>query len=1202
MCPNDDRPLDPNSQQPDDDQLDLTQQLPSSDPKQAPRAPQEPSPRSESGPDDDELDRTMVESEPVDETISEQATRLNDRSAEASAPAEADETISEQATRADRNDDATLADDPEDRTLLESEVGHDSVLENQTKADTRAQTPDLDKPTAVGDQTAPTHAEPTARRPRRDEDLVGTTLGGCELTSLLGKGAMGAVYQAKQLSLQRTVAVKTIRPEYCEEENFLKRFRQEALVVGRFNTPYVVQIYDVGLEEGFHYILMEYVASGSLLDRLKRLPDRRLEVPMAIKWLKQSAEGLLEAERLGVVHRDIKPANLLIDDNDRVKIADFGIAKSLESSIELTQSEGILGTPLYMSPEQCEGRRQLDARSDMYSLGATFYQALTGKPPFQADSVFAILQQKTTVDFLSPRQALDLNVEDVPEPLNAVIERMTQKDPELRYASFNDLIDDLEAIERGLAPKPMPKPKPDKKSPLGAIVAVIALLVVSAGGYYAYTQMNQSSDDPGDGKVIGEQDPKNGGNTEIGHAGLTGKIGETEDRPVDIDPPKQNDPPVVKNDPPRGGSSTFDWAGFQSQVAGLTSSFASQGPRGTLDQDASALRSRVANLTPPDDYASAQDELNILIDSIQPARQLESAEILGATNVYRRDALDFPFATLGEYWEKVRQPFEKLRGDGGVAWLSTWIDKSLQQQRSQLSADLISVLNDRRESLERMRSDFESWKLPLADWKAELAQWDAARTAIRGFLTEEAFAAEKPSGDDLTAWRDQIASREKILAAVAQFEGSLESLQSEAEEKLTSADVLWPSPSDIEKLQESALSLRGTLMAAPLADAQLPGEVFLPEARLDRLKEIESTAKTWSERRRLVQEALEALAKRDAASARERLSDRSLNTVRDKSPIAGLITSQQAVAEGFELLLTKLDIEAAKKQLEQARRELDASADVLMSAGDEPFAELARQAASYPERCLERLTELESRTKSAMAPCLGGQAEPKGESASVEPFFLDRYEVSVERYEAFLKWMKEHPEEALKLFDGNQENFRDASRGPDYLRSSPRPYPTGPMQSVNYFEALAFVRHEQKSLPTAAEWWVAAKGDASQGRVRRYAFDPDPNARDIGRSFDVSFGNNKKPMAVDSGEEAAGFTGRNRVHHLAGNVAEWLHADPSSNEARLAGAAYSDSEAREERLTGEDFYIDRKRTGNAKYGFRGILRPKDFFGELVPKK
>jgi len=303
---------------------------------------------------------------------------------------------------------------------------------------------------ARGDAGKNTIVQDSAPRKAAGHDdldlLVGAVLGGCRIETPLGRGAMGVVYRARQLSLDRGVAVKVIRPELCSDPNLLQRFQREAKMIGSFSTQHVVQVHDVGAEGGYHFLVMELVEGGNLLSRVAQLPNGRLPPDEAIAFLIEAAEGLREAERLGIIHRDIKPENLLVDSSDRLKIADFGISRSLQADVSLTRTEMVIGTPLYMSPEQCRGEK-VDARTDMYALGATFCHLLAGRPPLRENSVPELLRRKTTIESLSPRKLADDGT--IPESLSRVIERMTALDRDDRYADFAELLEDLRRVERG---------------------------------------------------------------------------------------------------------------------------------------------------------------------------------------------------------------------------------------------------------------------------------------------------------------------------------------------------------------------------------------------------------------------------------------------------------------------------------------------------------------------------------------------------------------------------------------------------------------------------------------------------------------------------------------------------------------------------------------------------------------------------------
>ena len=323
------------------------------------------------------------------------------------------------------------------------------------------------------------------------DPLIGKQLGGCRIDTLLGRGAMGAVYKARQMRLDRDVAIKIIRPEMMTDPRTLKRFEVEARTVGKFNSQHVVMVHDVGFELGVHFLVMEFVQGKNMREHTKLLAGGRLPAGEAIPLLRQACKGLEEAQRLAVIHRDIKPDNLMLTDRGVLKIADFGIAKPIQEDFNMTMTSELIGTPLYMSPEQCQGSAtQLDFRSDMYSLGATFYYLLTGEPPIRASSVYELIQTKTKLEHLCLWKALPDLGEN--HPLSRVIERMTALDRDDRYESYEALFNDIVLVEQGgtvnIPAKVAPKPKPvvvaaAKQKPRTALYAILLVVVAGGAGY-----------------------------------------------------------------------------------------------------------------------------------------------------------------------------------------------------------------------------------------------------------------------------------------------------------------------------------------------------------------------------------------------------------------------------------------------------------------------------------------------------------------------------------------------------------------------------------------------------------------------------------------------------------------------------------------------------------------------------------------------
>src|SRR5579859_3514209 len=297
--------------------------------------------------------------------------------------------------------------------------------------------------------------------------LVGKSLGQFRIVERIGSGGMATVFKAYQPALDRYVAVKVLPSYHAQDEVFVKRFRQEARAVAKLQHPNIVQIHDFGEDDVSHitYIVMEYVEGGTLKDRLKRA----LPVPEAIDFIIQAAEGLDCAHRNGIIHRDVKPANMLLRKDGYLLLSDFGIAKILEGTTNLTRVGTGIGTPQYMSPEQGTGQ-MVDHRSDIYSLGIVLFHCLTGHVPFTADSPLTI----TLKHMNEPLPINKLAVEGVPSPIIWVVQTMAAKHQQDRYQSAQEVIDALRSassvspISPPQEPEsfiPSPPPPPSQQMP-----------------------------------------------------------------------------------------------------------------------------------------------------------------------------------------------------------------------------------------------------------------------------------------------------------------------------------------------------------------------------------------------------------------------------------------------------------------------------------------------------------------------------------------------------------------------------------------------------------------------------------------------------------------------------------------------------------------------------------------------------------------
>lgn len=285
-----------------------------------------------------------------------------------------------------------------------------------------------------------------APQPRRKavntEPLVaaGAVVGGCRIVQRIGRGAMSEVYRAVHLALETDVAIKILRHPDAGDRRIAQRFLREARAAAQLSHENIVQIRNVGREGELQFIEMEYLPGGSLGDQVKGGPC--VNMRFAAELLRGAAAGVQCAHRNGVIHRDLKPDNLMIASDGRAKVVDFGLAAvlSLEGS-RLTQEGTILGTPHYMAPEQWEGR-PVDERSDIYSLGATFYHLLAGRPPFEGRTAVELISNYANARLLPP----DERNAAVPRRFSRLLLRMLDKNPAERYANVEDLLPDLSAL------------------------------------------------------------------------------------------------------------------------------------------------------------------------------------------------------------------------------------------------------------------------------------------------------------------------------------------------------------------------------------------------------------------------------------------------------------------------------------------------------------------------------------------------------------------------------------------------------------------------------------------------------------------------------------------------------------------------------------------------------------------------------------
>ncbi len=341
-----------------------------------------------------------------------------------------------------------------------------------------------------------------------DRHFIGKKIGSCEIIEKIGSGGMGVIYRARHTRLNKTVAVKILSPSLMKESH-KKRFLREARAAASIEHPNVVMVYDVGEEKGYSYIVMQLVDGKSVKKILEE--KGKLEPAQALLILQSAAKGLGAAHEKNIIHRDLKPDNIMITATGEVKVTDFGLAKGVsdiavgngegkdeKDSIDVTSAGAVVGTPVYMSPEQFRSEK-LDIRSDIYSLGATFYHMLSGAPPFAGRTPSDLKKMHEKV----PPAPLDSIVENIPPETARIVSRMLEKDPRARYENTAELITDLnraflslaekEAISRHtLVPETVAeKERPSRKWLVAAVTAAVLMIGVALfSSIYAVMKSN----------------------------------------------------------------------------------------------------------------------------------------------------------------------------------------------------------------------------------------------------------------------------------------------------------------------------------------------------------------------------------------------------------------------------------------------------------------------------------------------------------------------------------------------------------------------------------------------------------------------------------------------------------------------------------------------------------------------------------------
>lgn len=370
--------------------------------------------------------------------------------------------------------------------------------------------PDVTKLKPVDpDECDETQAMPTP------EPLGHMQVGKYTIKRKLGSGAMGEVWLAHNPDLDVEVAVKTLPTHLVlKEPGFVERFSKEARTAARINHTNVVHVYDCGIDDDVHYIVMEYVDGGNVRELQEKI-NGPMELKQALDIVTAVTEALCEAATYNIIHRDIKPENIMLDKRGTPKLADLGLAKIIDNADEtgMTGTGVAVGTPKYIAPEQVQDAKNVDARADIYSLGATFYHLVTGEIPFEGSTSFEMMLKHVEEQMPNPRE----KVPELPEDVCAVIYKMTEKSPESRYQTAEELLVDLKALRQRHAPDPaeltvaagIHVPQRGKIRPAGspmsiklALAAAVIVIIALTAHIITQSDLNKPTSTPQIGKKV----------------------------------------------------------------------------------------------------------------------------------------------------------------------------------------------------------------------------------------------------------------------------------------------------------------------------------------------------------------------------------------------------------------------------------------------------------------------------------------------------------------------------------------------------------------------------------------------------------------------------------------------------------------------------------------------------------------------------
>ena len=564
-------------------------------------------------------------------------------------------------------------------------------------------------------------------------EVIDIGIPGYDILEKIGTGGMGIVYKARQLSMDRVVALKVLNERYSSNAEFQDRFIREARAAGRLNHPNVIHVHDISRANGRHYFSMEYIDGSSVKDVLRA--ERKLDVNKALDIVLQAAKALEFAHENRIVHRDIKPDNIMLTREGIVKIADLGIAKTFEEAApSAKEHRRIMGTPHYMAPEQALGKA-IDHRVDIYSLGATFYHMVTGSTPFTGSTAHEVLKAHIQ-ESLPPIQ--DLNA-SVPDPVCFIIERMMAKLPEKRYPDMSKVIEDIERVQRGVVAG-------IHRIEAGDSTIMRALRAKSA-------QKRAASEELEENVATGAQRPISIGNMALiialAFAACVGTV---------LFAFRSRD------------TTTTDATGTKTGLATSTATAVDNSPKGPKsDAVAKKLLEEAIAADAAKNRADYKAKLNTIksqygasleaIDAekrLKDVAELEAKEQKQKVETLYAKAKEFDAANTGKYAESIQQydDVAKEAGVAGMAEIRTASESRIETLRKQMNEVLAKQLE----------ADFKTAS-DAADAAKTKLDFDAARKTLQDFIAAHPQAKQK---DDAQKTLDQLNADAKARFAEVQ--------------------------------------------------------------------------------------------------------------------------------------------------------------------------------------------------------------------------------------------------------------------------------------------------------------------------------------------------------------------------------------------------------------------------------------------------